>query len=138
MQNPPFNRSPRGAAPVLWNLLGAACVALALVGALLPVMPTTVFALGAAASFSKGSPRLERWLLQHRVLGPSILAWRHERAIPTSARRAAVVSMGASALLVGATAPMPVVVGVVTVLAAVALYVGTRPSPTGPMSISAL
>lgn len=115
---------------VLWIGLGGVLTILAVVGAVLPVMPTTIFALGAAASFSKGSPRLERWLLEHPWLGPSVLAWRSERAIPLRARCLALVSMAASAAVVAATAPLTVAVGVGVVLVPVALYVGTRPSPS--------
>lgn len=124
-------RADRGLARGLWIAAGLVLTGLAIVGALLPVMPTTVFVLGAAACFSKGSPRLESWLLDHPVLGPSLRNWRAERAIPRPAKIAAVTSMTGSAVLVAFAAPVAVAVGVITVLAGVATYVVTRPSPSG-------
>ena len=90
----------------LWLLGGLALTGLAVLGALLPVMPSTVFALGAAACFARSSPRLERWLLRHPRIGPSIHAWREDGAIPPAAKRIALVSMTCSAAIVGVTAPL--------------------------------
>ena len=113
----------------LWGVLGLLLVGLAILGAFLPVMPSTVFALGAVACFSRSSPRLESWVLGHRVLGPSVQAWRAERAIPLGAKVLAVTSMALSFVGVAATAPPPVVIGVLVVLLGSALFVCTRPTP---------
>ena len=43
---------------MLWLTAGWLCLLLALVGALLPVMPSTVFVLMAAACFGRSSPAL--------------------------------------------------------------------------------
>lgn len=115
----------------LWILAGLALTALAVLGAMLPVMPSTVFALGAAACFARSSPRLERWLLTHPTLGPAVVAWRAERAIPAPAKRVALASMTASALLVLCTAPPAVAFGSALVLLLSGAYVGTRPVPVG-------
>ncbi len=49
-------------------LLGWTNVGLGIIGAILPVMPTTVFLLIAAWAFSKSSPRWHRWLREHPAL----------------------------------------------------------------------
>lgn len=54
-------------------IAGLALTGMAMLGALLPVMPSTVFALGAAACFARSSPRLERWLLHQPTLGPAVV-----------------------------------------------------------------
>ncbi|MCB9793153.1 MAG: YbaN family protein [Alphaproteobacteria bacterium] len=114
---------------LVWVAAGLGLTGLAILGALLPVMPSTVFAIGAAGCFSRSSPKLERWLLTHPRLGPTVLAWRAERAIPFKAKVVALSSMAASGALMVFTAP-PRVSGVaVVVLLASALYVGTRPEP---------
>ncbi|MFN2315712.1 MAG: YbaN family protein, partial [Gemmatimonadales bacterium] len=57
---------------VLWLLLGHVFVGVGLIGALLPVLPTTPFMILAAWSYSKGSKRFEAWLLNHATFGPPI------------------------------------------------------------------
>lgn len=66
---------------------------LGIIGIAVPVMPTVPFVLLAAFCFSRGSPRCERWLLEHPRLGPPVRAWRHERAVPLNVKRWAILSM---------------------------------------------
>ncbi len=80
---------------VLWLAAGLAFTALGIIGAFLPVMPTTVFLLAAAACFARSSPRLHGWLLGHPVFGPPIRNWEDHRAISRPAKRLAVGSMAA-------------------------------------------
>lgn len=70
-------------------LLGCFFVLLGIIGALLPVMPTTVFLIAAAWAFGKSSPRLENWLLSHPKFGPVLVAWRKSGAIPRKGKIAA-------------------------------------------------
>ena len=114
----------------LWLFAGIVLTGLAVLGAMLPVMPSTVFALGAAACFARSSPRLERWLLRQPRIGPAIIAWRMEGAVSTSAKRVALASMAVSATVVGLTAPLAVALLSGSILVASALYVGTRPAPS--------
>ena len=51
---------------------GILCVTLGLIGIFLPLMPTTVFLLLAAACFARSSERFHRRLVEHPVLGPYI------------------------------------------------------------------
>lgn len=81
------------AARASWVALGLAFVALGIVGAILPLMPTTIFLILAAACFARSSPRLEHWLLDHARFGPALRAWRAERAIPSRAKAAACLGM---------------------------------------------
>lgn len=80
----------------LYIFLGVFFVGLAFVGIFLPVLPTTPFLLVATWAFSKGSPRLERWLLQHPKLGPAVRDWRAYRIIPIKAKLLASVMMMSS------------------------------------------
>lgn len=78
---------------VLWASAGAAALGAGIIGAFLPLLPTTPLVLLAAFCFSRSSARLERWLLEHRHFGPMIEDWRARRAIPRRAKRLAWAMM---------------------------------------------
>lgn len=80
--------------------LGWVNVALGILGLFLPLMPTTVFLLIALWLFSKSSARFHRWLYDHPRLGGPLRAWHAHRAIPVSAKRAAIGMMSLSWLIV--------------------------------------
>lgn len=80
-------------ARILYFTLGSTALALGIIGAVLPLLPTTPFLILAAFGFSRSSPRLEAWLLGHPVFGPGLVAWRTRRAIPLVAKRASAIGM---------------------------------------------
>ena len=63
-------------------VLGTGFVLVALVGVLMPVLPTTPFLLLAAACYARASTRFYNWLLNNQTFGPTILEWRRHRSIP--------------------------------------------------------
>ena len=69
--------------------LGAGFLALflAILGAVLPVLPTTPFVLLAAACFARGSEYFHRKLLENRIAGPIIREWTLYRSIPQRVKR---------------------------------------------------
>lgn len=77
----------------LWLLAGALSLLLGVIGIVVPLLPTTPFVLLAAACFSRGSARWERWLLAHRLFGPMVRDWREHRAVPLRAKQFAIVMM---------------------------------------------
>jgi uncharacterized membrane protein YbaN (DUF454 family) len=78
-----------------WLVAGLICVAFGSVGIVVPGLPTTVFFIGAAACFSKSSPRLEAWVLGLKGIGPLVQDHRAGLGMP---RRAKVV---ATVIIVG-------------------------------------
>ena len=117
----------------LWNVAGMALVALGIIGAFLPFLPTVVFMLAAAFCFARGSERLHAWLVTHPQFGPPIADWRHYGAIRRPAKRMAMVAIALSFLVSVALEFGPVVLGVqALVLGAVSVFILTRPE--GPVA----
>ena len=77
----------------LWLAAGCTSLLLGVVGIFVPLLPTTPFVLLAAACFSRGSQRCERWLLAHPRFGPMVRDWRTHRAIPRRAKQLAFAMM---------------------------------------------
>lgn len=114
---------------LLWLMLGLSAVALGVIGIFLPLLPTTPFMILAAAAFAKSSDRLHRWLMTHRTFGPMIGDWQRYRAIPTRAKRLAIVSMAAAfGLSLAMQLPLAVLVAQATVLVIMGTWIATRPS----------
>jgi uncharacterized membrane protein YbaN (DUF454 family) len=120
---------------LVFLLLGFASTTLGIVGAFLPLLPTTIFLILAAACFARSSPRLEAWLLDHRTFGPLIRNWRETGAIPRPAKAMAVTGMvlGFAVFWVGVH-PKPWLAAVVALaLAGCAAFVVSRPAPGRPL-----
>ncbi|MEX2489116.1 MAG: YbaN family protein [Pseudomonadales bacterium] len=75
---------------------GILAVGLAIVGVVLPVLPTTPFLLVAAACFARSSERLYERLLANPGFGPYIREWRQYRSIPRRAKISAIMLIAAS------------------------------------------
>ena len=63
-------------------ICGFLFVGLGILGIFLPVLPTTVFFLLAAACFARSSPRFYHWLLHNRWFGSYIRNYREGRGLP--------------------------------------------------------
>lgn len=117
----------------LWLALGYAAVGLGVAGTVLPLLPTTPFLLLAAGAFAKSSPALRDRLHRDPRFGPLLRDWQSEGAIPRKAKAAALVGMSVSWAIVALTANRPLVPIVAGIcMAAVAVYIVTRPSPSSP------
>jgi uncharacterized membrane protein YbaN (DUF454 family) len=87
---------------ILFASLGLLAVALAVVGAIVPGMPSTVFAIAAAWCFARSVPAWERRLLANRLLGPTLRRFRETGGMSRSAKRAAIACMWVSVAISGA------------------------------------
>lgn len=101
-----------------------------LVGAFLPVLPTTPFMILALWMFSKSSERFHQWLYHHRLFGPSLQKWQQHRVIPFKAKLLSVSMMSLSFVYMLIYSPvswkMDVLIGVLMLYGAG--YVLSKPS----------
>ena len=72
---------------------GFVFLGLAVLGVVLPVLPTTPFVLLAAACFARSSKRFHDCLLNHRSFGPLVREWREHRSIPYRTKLFAIAMM---------------------------------------------
>ena len=105
-------------------------VVLGMIGAVLPLMPTTIFLLIAAWSFSKSSPKWHQWLRQHPRFGEAICCWEDHHAMPQRAKYYAWATLAASylftAVIFGPFSLAAIIGGIC--IAAVALYIAHIPA----------
>ena len=77
---------------LLWTA-GTLALILGIIGAFLPVLPTTPFVLLAAACYAKASERFHQKLLAHKHFGPVIREWEEYGAIPLRTKKVAIGMM---------------------------------------------
>lgn len=80
----------------LWFCLGVILLGVAYLGVILPGLPWSTPAVGAAYCFAKSSDRMHRWIYNHKIFGPFLLGWQEKRIFPTKAKYLMVVTMCSS------------------------------------------
>jgi uncharacterized membrane protein YbaN (DUF454 family) len=119
---------------LLFVALGTVFVALGVLGAFLPVLPTTPFLLLAAACYARGSVRFYNALLNNKSFGPLILEWRRHRSMPFRIKITAItlmsVTMTASILMLSGRAWLQVMLAAMGI--ALAVYLWRIPSRDRP------
>ncbi len=81
----------KGLKQKLMIILGWFFVVLGAIGAVLPLMPTTIFLIIALAIFSKSSPRFHKMLLDNRWFGPGLQQWEETKTISRQSKKKATV-----------------------------------------------
>ena len=92
-------------APVRWLLyaLAVACIVLAVIGVLVPGMPSTVFVILAAWAAARSSPVLHARLMRNPVFGPVLQEWQRGGYVSRRSKWSASVAMAACAVVVLST-----------------------------------
>lgn len=112
----------------LWFLFGLLSVVLAVIGVVLPLLPTTPFLLLAAFCFAQSSQKAHQWLLNHKTFGSLINDWQQHGRIRRKIKFFSVsimVVMPPLSWFLGA--PVWAVVAQIIVLCFVAAFILTRP-----------
>lgn len=118
----------------IYLLLGLAMTGLGIVGAFLPLLPTTPLLILATWFFARSSPRLERWLLEHPRFGGLLRAWRDQGAIPRRAKILACcgIAVGVVFFWIGARPGYWLWLTGAAILGGSAGYILSRPNGSAP------
>ncbi len=115
---------------IIYHIIGLLMIVLAIIGAILPIMPTVPFLLVASWCFARSSPRFHNWLHSHKVFGPPIKQWEEQGVISPFVKILAVggMSVGFCSFLLIAKPVLWLTICTAIVLIAISVYILTRPS----------
>ncbi len=77
----------------VFRVLGFLFLGIAILGVILPLLPTTPFVLLATACFARSSEKWHRWMLANKIFGPMIRNWEQNKCISCRVKLIALVSM---------------------------------------------
>ena len=115
---------------IIYYIIGLLMIVLAIIGAILPIMPTVPFLLVASWCFARSSPRFHNWLHNHKVFGPPIKQWEEQGVISPFVKLLAVggMSAGFCSFLLITNPVLWLAICVAIVLILISVYILTRPS----------
>lgn len=82
----------------LYTFLGIISLILGIIGAFLPLLPTTPFVLLSAYLFAKSSEKFHQRLMNHRIFGQLIRDYNEDKSIPLHAKIISISTMWFSIL----------------------------------------
>jgi len=91
----PRQATTRGIRRWVYVGLGSVLVGVGILGIFLPLLPSTVFFLGAAGLYGKSSPGAYRWLTTNRWFGRHLRAYKEERGATVGTKVWSVVTLWA-------------------------------------------
>jgi uncharacterized membrane protein YbaN (DUF454 family) len=105
-------------------------LALALVGVVLPGVPTVPFLLLSAWFAARGSTRLHRWLHEHPRFGKMLTDWETQKAVSRRSKVVAVLMMAVSwGVMYWRVDNARALLAAALVFVAVSAYLLSRPEP---------
>ncbi len=111
-------------------ILGHLFLVLGIIGAFLPILPTTPFLLLAAYFYSKSSSKIHDWMLQHKYLGPPLKDWQQNGVISLKAKilAASMIVLIITWRIPSLDVALTIKIVASTILIFVLIFVCTRPS----------
>lgn len=120
-----------------WTAAGYAFFGIGLLGAVLPLLPTTIFWIAAAGCFAKGCPAMARRIFAWPGIGPSVEAFLSYGVITRKAKLSALAGMAlAVGILLLTSLSTSTTVATIAVIALAAVYVATRPQELPESAVS--
>ena len=103
---------------------------LGVIGAFLPILPTTPFLILSAYLFSKSSPKFHAWILKLPMAGEAIREWREERVIRPRAKILCSVMLLISLFVIWQVAKVHLIIRLIAslIMVSVGIFVVTRTS----------
>ena len=86
-----------------WFTLGILLLGIAYAGLVLPGIPWSTPAVGAAYCFAKSSNRFHAWIYNHKVFGPFLRNWSEKRVFPTKMKYMMLATMTTTLLILWLT-----------------------------------
>lgn len=111
----------------IYIALGLIFLALGIIGAALPLLPTVPFLLLAAFFFARSHPEWAQRLYDHPKYGASLRSWRDRGAISRRAKLASISAMTAGIAIAWFTIGYPWVLISAAALVLVGPWIWTRP-----------
>jgi hypothetical protein len=112
------------------SIIACLFLLLAVVGVMLPGLPTVPFLLLAAWFSARGSERLHKWLYAHPQLGRLLIDWETQKAISRKSKVVAVLMLLASwVVMYRQVSSAWILAGITLLFASVATYLVTRREP---------
>ncbi len=71
---------------IIYAILGTLCLILAIIGAILPVLPTVPFVLLAAFCFARSSDRLNKRFMQSKLYKKYVQAYKDKKGMPLASK----------------------------------------------------
>ena len=99
------------------------CTGLGIIGAFVPILPTTPFLLLAAACYMRSSERFYRWLVNNRIFGAYVRNYIEGRGIPAGTKVFTILLLWTTMGLSIALAVQDTVVRIILLCAAIGVTV---------------
>lgn len=81
---------------IFWFTLGVLLLGIAYIGVIVPGIPWSTPAVGAAYCFAKSSERMHRWIYGHPLFGPFLIGWQEKRIFPQKFKYFMILTMSSS------------------------------------------
>ena len=113
----------------LWKILGFLSLGMAYLGVITPGLPYSIFVVGAAYCFAKGSPTMHRWIYNHKLFGPFLINWETKRVFPLKMKFFMLFMMSLSLSIMFFSGVKPIgIISTAAFMALVAVWAWRYPS----------